>query len=95
MDQIYIKTNDLASWIADRYFYGKDFITIEELNVALENLSSDYEMLEQKFEDLKRDVEDNYKPLTTEEQIGRTKKERFKRITKANAKATKDTHLSM
>lgn len=70
MDQIYIKTNDLASWIADRYFYGKDFITIEELNVALENLSSDYEMLEQKFEDLKRDVEDNYKPLTTAEQIG-------------------------
>ena len=70
MGEVYLRTIDLPSWLADKYFYGKDIISVEDLVGTLEDLDSDYDMLEEKFEDFKRDVEDNYKPLSMAEQVG-------------------------
>ena len=70
MGEIYIRTIDLPSWLADEYFYGKDIISIEDVIGALEDLDSEYKMLEEKYEDFKRDVEDNYRQLSVAEQVG-------------------------
>lgn len=70
MEEIYVKTIDLPSWLADEYFYGKDIVSIEDLIGVLEDLDSDYKMLEEKYEDFKRDVEDNYRPISPEEMYG-------------------------
>lgn len=44
-------------------------MALEELLGEYEDLQGSYEHLEEEFRDFKRDVEDNYKPITKEEQI--------------------------
>ena len=58
MDEVYIRTEDMASWVVEKYFENKDFITLDEFYRAFEDLSCDYDMLEEKIEDLKNDDED-------------------------------------
>lgn len=70
MDEVYIRTEDMASWVVDKYFENSDFITLDEFYRAFEDLSCDYEMLEEKFEDFKQNVEENYRQIDVAEQIG-------------------------
>ena len=70
MNNVYISVTELSSYIQERYFKNKDLITIEDLIWEFEDLYSDYQHLIEEFEDFKRDVEDNYKPITQREAIG-------------------------
>lgn len=58
MDEVYIKTDDLARFVKEDYFNNKDFITLEEFYRAFEELSSDYDILKEKYEDLKNKDEE-------------------------------------
>lgn len=70
MENVFIKTNEIPSWIADEYFYGKDIVSIDDLICAMDDLKSELEYLKEDYEDFKKDVEENYKPIPPEEQIG-------------------------
>jgi predicted nucleic acid-binding Zn-ribbon protein len=48
---------------------GTLMIALEELLGEYEDLQGSYEHLEDEFRYFKQDVEDNYKPITKEEQI--------------------------
>lgn len=58
MDEVYIRTDDLAKFVKEDYFNNKDFITLEEFYRAFEELSSDYDILKEKYEDLKNEDEE-------------------------------------
>lgn len=58
MDEVYIRTEDMALWVVDKYFENRDFITLDEFYRAFEDLSCDYEILEEKIQDLKNEDED-------------------------------------
>lgn len=60
MDEVYIRTDDLARFVKEDYFNNKDFITLDEFYKAFEELSSDYEILEEKYQDLRNKDEDDY-----------------------------------
>lgn len=46
-----------------------DFIEIEKLWNIIEDLKCYYGNMEEQYEDLVRDVEDNYRPISYDEQI--------------------------
>ena len=52
--------------------YEIEPMTLEEDYVIsiLEDLVSNYHILKEKFEDYKKDIEDNYKPISIAEQVG-------------------------
>ena len=58
MDEVYIRTQDMAVWVAEKYFKDKDFVTLDEFYRAFEDLCCDYEALEEKLHDLKNKDED-------------------------------------
>lgn len=70
MTEVYVKVNELPSWLVKKYFDEKDFYSIAELIAIIEDVDSDKERLEEELEDLKRDVEDNYRPISPEEMYG-------------------------
>ena len=70
MTEVYVKVNELPSWLVKKYFDEKDFYSIAELIAIIEDLDSDKERLEEELEDLKRDLQDNYKPISSEEMYG-------------------------
>ena len=52
MNEVYIRTQDMASWVAERYFDNRDFITLDEFYRAFEELSDEYDRLEEEFDDM-------------------------------------------
>lgn len=60
MDEVYIRTDDLAVFVKKDYFNNKDFITLDEFYRAFEELSSDYDILKEKYEDLINNDEGYY-----------------------------------
>jgi len=52
MDEVYIRTQDMAKWVAEKYFGNKDFITLDEFYRAFEDLSDDYDRLKEEFEEM-------------------------------------------
>lgn len=60
MDEVYIRTQDMTRWVAERYFNNKDFITLDEFYRAFEELSCDYENLEEEIQNLKNEDEEHY-----------------------------------
>lgn len=58
MDEVYIRTDDLARFVKEDYFDNKDFITLDDFYRAFEELSSDYDILKEKYEDLKNKDEE-------------------------------------
>lgn len=50
MDEVYIRTDDLAKFVKQDYFDNRDFITLDEFYRAFEELSSDYESLQEKYQ---------------------------------------------
>ena len=73
MNQIYINIKDMSECYLKKYLQEqlkKDIVSIDEILGLLEDLKGDYDSLEEEFEDFKKNVEDNYKPVSYEEQIG-------------------------
>ena len=56
MDEIYLKTNELNSWIAK--YFDKDLISIDELIAVIEDLDSEVEDLRYKLEEKENDYPD-------------------------------------
>lgn len=50
--------------------FGKDYVSVSDILDKLYDLN--YELIEEqeKYEDFKRDVEDNYRPVSYKEQLG-------------------------
>lgn len=69
MDQVYINKRDINRWVG-KYFPNKDLISIGDLLGVIEDLDLDVYRLNEKYEDLERDLEDNYRPIPISEQIG-------------------------
>lgn len=53
MDEIYLKTNELNSWIAK--YFDKDLISIDDLIAVIEDLDSEVEDLRYKLEEKQND----------------------------------------
>lgn len=66
MDEIYLKTNELNSWIAK--YFDKDLISIDDLIGVIEDLDGEVEDWKMKYEELQNDLEDNYRPISHAEQ---------------------------
>ena len=58
MDEVYIRTDDLAKFVKEDYFDNRDFVTLEDFYRAFEELSDDYDILKEKYEDLKNEDEE-------------------------------------
>ena len=69
MDEVFIRTWTLPEWLAKKYFKEKDFYSIDELIAIIEDLSDDYESLQEEFKDYKEYVESNYKEMSVKEQV--------------------------
>ena len=69
MEEIYIDIRNWNRWLKDR-FPKKDFISLEEFISDYEDLIDDKEHLEEELNELKQDIEDNYKPISKAEQYG-------------------------
>lgn len=67
MDEVYIDIRKENRWIT-QYFPNKDFVSINDLIGCIEDLDSDIEMYKEKYEDLERDLEENYRPIPVHEQ---------------------------
>ena len=50
MDEVYIRTDDLARFVKEDYFNNKDFITLDEFYRAFEELAGDYDRLKEEYE---------------------------------------------
>lgn len=46
-----------------------NYVSVDSLLVAIEDLLTEYEYLKEQHEDLERDVRDNYEPISVREQI--------------------------
>ena len=56
MDEIYLKTNELNSWVAK--YFDKDLISIDDLISVIEDLDSEVEDLRYKLEEKENDYPD-------------------------------------
>lgn len=68
MTDVYIRKEDLPRWIAKHF--KKDLISVDDLLECIEDLDSDVENLKGKLEDLENDIEENYRRIPIEEQVG-------------------------
>ena len=68
MDNVYVDLRNENKWIRE-IFDNKDLVTIEEMLIKIVDLNEELEYTQEKFEDFKRDVEDNYKRIPVEEQL--------------------------
>ena len=69
MKEIYIDIRAENHWLKKR-FSDKDFISLEELLGDYEELVYDKQHLEEEIEDIKQDIQDNYKKIPYGEQVG-------------------------
>jgi len=60
MNSVYIKTDELSSWLKEKYFKDKDLVTIDELLDAFENVADELDWLQNEFDDFKREISENY-----------------------------------
>lgn len=66
MDDLCVKVK--GQWFEN--LFDKDWVSVEEIIEKLELAIDERDYYKQKLEDFKKDVEDNYRPLTFREQIG-------------------------
>ncbi len=66
MDDVLVRVTGYEKYFVDK----KDLYTIVEILNRLEDVYLDNEILVEELYDLKRDIEDNYKPITPSEQVG-------------------------
>lgn len=67
-DSVYVDLRNENKWIRE-LFLNKDFISVEDLLSKCEDLNDELDHVIEKFEDFKRDVEDNYKRVELSEQL--------------------------
>ena len=70
MNDIYIRTNILPSWLDKKYFNGTDLAKLEDLIEIIEDLDSQVDILQEELDDLKEDIRDNYKFIGQREAVG-------------------------
>ena len=70
MENVYIMSKDITGYTKEKFFSGKDFYSVNELIGIIEDLEDERLKLEEELEDLKRDIQDNYKHIDTREAIG-------------------------
>ena len=61
MDEVFIRTWTLPEWLGRKYFKDKDFYSIDELVSIIEDLDSEAEDWKEKYEDLEKDLQENYR----------------------------------
>lgn len=66
MDNVFIKKEELSDWIAQ--YFKHDLISIDDMLNVIEDLNSEVENWEMKYNELERDIEDNYRPISKVEQ---------------------------
>jgi hypothetical protein len=70
MNNIYLKKEDIADFdcissaTIDKMGIKKDLISVGELIGIMEDLYFEKERIEEEYEDFKKQVEDNYKPIS-------------------------------
>lgn len=69
MENIYIDMREQGFTLSN-HFKNKDFVSVEDILKELEQVIDDKEALQEEFDDFKRDVEDNYKPIPMSEHLG-------------------------
>lgn len=67
--KIYIEREYSNEWM-QKYFDGKEYISLEDVFTLLEELNHENEKLKKQIEDIKQDIEDNYKPISKYQQYG-------------------------
>lgn len=65
---VYVDLRNENRWIRE-LFSNKDFISVEDLLTKCEDLKDELDHVTEEYEDFKRDVEDNYKRISVEEQL--------------------------
>lgn len=63
MNEVFIRTKSLSGWIADKYFKNVDEVSLEDFIDKFEDIASDLENVQERFDDFKEDVKENYKPI--------------------------------
>lgn len=66
MEDIYVKVND---YIFEKLF-ETDVVSLAEVMEVLEELYLENDRLREELEDMREDIEDNYRPLTNKELYG-------------------------
>ena len=69
-DSEYEKIREISSITFTDYDLKANLIPVDNLMAAIEDLLAEYHHKEEELEDLKQEIEDNYKPISYEEQIG-------------------------
>lgn len=59
MENVYIKKEDLNSWVA-KYFENQTLISVDNLISVIEDLDTEIENWKSKYEDLENDIQENY-----------------------------------
>ena len=70
MEDILIKTEAMPNWLVKKYFKNQELVSIEELFALIEDIDEFKDKLQSEFDEYKEYVNDNYKFMPTEEQIG-------------------------
>ena len=66
MDDVLIRVTGYEKYFVDK----KELYSIVEILNRLEDVCLDNEVLEEEIQDLKQDIEDNYKQISVAEQVG-------------------------
>ena len=69
MKDIYVDLRTQNRWIQE-VFESKDLVSIDELLSKIEDLVFELEAVKEEYRDFKKDVEDNYKYMPIDEQVG-------------------------
>ncbi|MEE3344284.1 MAG: hypothetical protein VZS44_09360 [Bacilli bacterium] len=80
MKEVYINIKDFGELFIGKYLYeniGKDIISIEELIGILEDEIAEKEVWQEKYEDLEKDLEDNYISRPMSDYTGDSYDDRF------------------
>jgi len=67
MDEVFLRTITLPTWLVEKHFKNEDYVSVEDLIAKVEDLDSDLESLQEEFEDYKEYVQENYKEKSFEE----------------------------
>lgn len=69
MKNVYVDIREENEYIRD-YFKDKDFVSINRLLNAIDNLGSEVEHWKEQYDDLMKDLKENYKPISKWEELG-------------------------
>lgn len=69
MDKVLVDIRKETKTIRE-YFNDNDLVLVEDLLNAVDNLIYEKHCLEEEIEDIKQDIQDNYKPIPYSTQVG-------------------------